>query len=162
MCARSKTVTEKCVSSHRYLSPSNFEDYLVRLFRNGSSWYQNRSNDPFPEVTIGCLVACRGVSLIRKRPPLGPYSRPVPRLLRQSQRGERFLMSEVPLYGSKQCLKTGDESLPFDLSGITNLVSQASFSLQRWKNVFRGTSLIKKRIPLGPYRRPMRGVLVGS
>jgi len=40
----------------------------------------------------------RGTSLIRTRPPLGPYSRPMPRGLWWSWGGVRFLMSEVPLY----------------------------------------------------------------
>jgi hypothetical protein len=40
----------------------------------------------------------RGTSLIRKRIPLGPYRRPMPRVLGGSLGGGRFLMSEVPLY----------------------------------------------------------------
>jgi len=40
----------------------------------------------------------RGTSLIRKRTPLGPYRRPVPRVLGVSHGGGRFLMGEVPLY----------------------------------------------------------------
>ena len=40
----------------------------------------------------------RGASLIRKHHPLGPYRRPVPRVWGGGLRGERFLMSEVPLY----------------------------------------------------------------
>ena len=40
----------------------------------------------------------RGTSLIRKRLPLGPYSRPIPRALWWSMGGGLFLMSEVPLY----------------------------------------------------------------
>ena len=40
----------------------------------------------------------RGTSPIRKRPPLGPYSRAMPRGLWWSLGGGRFLMSEVPLY----------------------------------------------------------------
>ena len=39
----------------------------------------------------------RGTSLIRKRNPLGPYRRPMPRVLEGSWGGGRFLMSEVPL-----------------------------------------------------------------
>ena len=39
----------------------------------------------------------KGTSLIRKRTPLGPYSRTLPRFLWGSLRGGRFLMSEVPL-----------------------------------------------------------------
>ena len=40
----------------------------------------------------------QGSSLLRKRPPLGPYRRPMPRVLGGFQGGGRFLMSEVPLY----------------------------------------------------------------
>ena len=40
----------------------------------------------------------RGISLIRNRLLLGPYSSPVPRGLGWSWGGARFLMSEVPLY----------------------------------------------------------------
>ena len=40
----------------------------------------------------------RGTSLTKKRTPLRPYRRPVPRVLGESQGGGRFLMSEVPLY----------------------------------------------------------------
>ena len=32
-------------------------------------------------------------------PPLGPYCMPMPRVKRGFQRGERFLISEAPLYG---------------------------------------------------------------
>jgi len=40
----------------------------------------------------------RGTSLIRKRTPLGPYCRPMPRVLGGSYGGGRFRMREVPLY----------------------------------------------------------------
>ena len=40
----------------------------------------------------------RDTSLIRKRTPLGPYRRPMPRVLGGSQGGGCFLMGEVPLY----------------------------------------------------------------
>ena len=44
-------------------------------------------------------AAYRGTSLIRKRTPLGPYRRPVPRVLGWSLGGGGcFLVSEVPLY----------------------------------------------------------------
>jgi len=39
----------------------------------------------------------RGTSLIRKRTPLGPYRRPVRRVLGKAQWGGRFLMGKVPL-----------------------------------------------------------------
>ena len=45
------------------------------------------------------LTVYRGTPLKRKRSPLGPYRRPVPRVLGGSQGGGRFLMSEVPLQG---------------------------------------------------------------
>ena len=40
----------------------------------------------------------RGTSLIRNCPPIGPYSRTMPRALWRSWGGAQFLMSEVPLY----------------------------------------------------------------
>ena len=40
----------------------------------------------------------RGTSLTRKRTPLGPYRRPMPRVIWGSQEGGCFLMGEVPLY----------------------------------------------------------------
>ena len=46
----------------------------------------------------GSLGRYRGSSLVRKRAPLGPYSRPLPRVLWRSSGGGRFLLGEVPLY----------------------------------------------------------------
>ena len=44
----------------------------------------------------------RGTSLTRKRTPLGPYRRPMLRVLGGSERGGYFLIGVVPLYtGSK-------------------------------------------------------------
>ena len=43
------------------------------------------------------LPAYRGTSLTRKRTPLGPYRKPMPRVLGVSQGCGRFLMGEVPL-----------------------------------------------------------------
>ena len=40
----------------------------------------------------------RGTSLMRKRPPLGPYTRTMPRDIWWLWGGVRFLMSEVSLY----------------------------------------------------------------
>ena len=39
----------------------------------------------------------RGSSLTRKRNPLGPYRRLLPRVLGESQGGGRFLIGKVPL-----------------------------------------------------------------
>ena len=44
------------------------------------------------------LVSVQGYLTHKKRAPLGPYRRPVPRVLEGSERGGRFLMSEVPPY----------------------------------------------------------------
>jgi hypothetical protein len=44
----------------------------------------------------------RGTSPIRKRLPLGSYGRAMPRALRWSLGGRRFLVSEGPLYVQKQ------------------------------------------------------------
>ena len=46
------------------------------------------------------LSEYRGASLIRKRNPLGPYSMPMPGILGGTQGVGRFLMGEVPLYGT--------------------------------------------------------------
>ena len=46
--------------------------------------------------SVAPAISYRGASLIRNRPPLGPYSRPMPRALCWSWGGWLFLMSEVP------------------------------------------------------------------
>ena len=50
------------------------------------------------QVGLGHLRLYRGTSLVRKRSPLGPYCRPMPRDLWWSCGGVLFLMREVPLY----------------------------------------------------------------
>ena len=42
-------------------------------------------------------LAYRGTSLTRKRSPLGPYRRPMPRVLGGSKWGGRFIVGEVPV-----------------------------------------------------------------
>ena len=44
----------------------------------------------------------RGTSLIRERAPLGPYRRPMLKVLGGSKVGGRFLMGEVPLYALRE------------------------------------------------------------
>ena len=39
----------------------------------------------------------RGTSLTRGPPPLGPFRKPMPGVVRGSEGGERILMGEVPL-----------------------------------------------------------------
>ena len=60
------------------------------VFRaGGGSWHAEHAFEKY---------VYRGALLIRKRTPLGPYRRPVHRVLLWSQEGGRFLMIEVPLY----------------------------------------------------------------
>ena len=49
------------------------------------------------DVDVGGASDYRGTSLTRKRTSLGPYRRPMPRVLGGSQGGGRFLRSEVTL-----------------------------------------------------------------
>ena len=58
----------------------------------------NSSSSKLSSLKLSDLTGTyRGTSLIRKRHLPGPCSRPVPRVLGRSERGGRFLMSEVPL-----------------------------------------------------------------
>ena len=64
-----------------------------------------RPSSPTPPCRVqkeprGAPGPYRGTSLIRIRTPLGPYRRPMPRVLGGSQGGGRFLMGEVPLHES--------------------------------------------------------------
>ena len=63
----------------------------------GGAIPRNGGGGAFPSVPAlnRCSLRCRGTSLIRNNPTLGPYSRPVPRALWWSWGGVR--MSEVPL-----------------------------------------------------------------
>jgi hypothetical protein len=56
--------------------------------------------EPVNASSLSQAFACwlRLDSLSRVKPPLGPYCRPVPRVLGGSYGGGRFNMSEVPLY----------------------------------------------------------------
>ena len=56
----------------------------------------------------------RSTSLVRKRTPLGPYRRLMPRVLGGLEGGGRFLMSEVPLHARafrKARLLLGEDAL---------------------------------------------------
>ena len=55
------------------------------------------AND-LPRVKYDSLTIYRGTSLIRNCNSLGPYSRPIPRALRRSWGGGRFLIREVPMH----------------------------------------------------------------
>jgi len=76
----------------------------------------------------------RGTSLTRTHNPLGPYRRPMPRVLGGSLGGSCFLMGEVSLYRGYS--KSKDTKRPYDaLGGV----------LCSWD--YRGTSLIRNRHP---------------
>jgi len=49
-------------------------------------------------ATLPGDVLVQGYLAHKTPPPLGPYRRPMPRVLGGSSGGVRFLMSEVPLY----------------------------------------------------------------
>ena len=64
----------------------------------------------------------RGSSLIRKRTPLGPHRRPMPRVVGGSDEGGRFLMGEVRLYVLRERVSTQKASLRGRLTrlGVVN------------------------------------------
>ena len=98
-----------------------------------------------------------------KRTPLEPYRRPMPRVLGGSKGEVRFLMSEVPLYDpfSQETIRKTTQ-IRFHaprLGGDGMIPPPRPLKL---RGLFRGTSLIRKRTPLEPYRRPMPRVLGGS
>ena len=64
-------------------------------------------------------------------------------------------MSEVPLYPSIP----PNGGLQWDFSNDPEVDNPYAL---RYAVAYRGTSLTKKRTPLGPYRRPMPRVLGGS
>ena len=84
--------------------------------------------------------AYRGTSLIRNALPLGSNSSPVPRGIEWSCGGQRFLMGEVPLQ-------------IFIFAPLDRVRPTSRGDAER------GTSLIRKRDPLGPYSRTMPGDL---
>ena len=67
-----------------------------RLVIHAGNQVALRQGPPFC-VPTELLRAYMGTSLTRKRTPLGPYRRPVPRVLGGSKGGGRFRMGEVPL-----------------------------------------------------------------
>ena len=60
----------------------------------------------------------RGIPLTRKRTPLGPYCRPMPRVLGGSHGGERFLMGEVPVQVSQALLEIKKTHCPRVIVGL--------------------------------------------
>ena len=76
--------------------------------------------------------------------------------------GWRFLISEVPQYLVPPIGETG----LFPAQQSTDSCHTPSTSTEEWsvysREAYRGTSLIRKRRPLGPDSRPMPRVLEGS
>ena len=68
----------------------------------------------------------RGTSLIRNRTPLGPYRRPMLRVLGGSEGDGCFLMGEVPLYKRRD---NADASLASERRGNT-LIGLEDFHLK--------------------------------
>ena len=62
---------------------------------------------PPPLSMPRCKKTSRGASLERKRTPLGPYLRPMPKVVGGSLWGGRFLMGEVPKYMGTSLMRQG-------------------------------------------------------
>ena len=116
----------------------------------------------------------KGTSLIRKHPPLGPYSKDMPRPLWRSKGERRFVISEVPLYLQNLAFSIQEQQLCRNVNRFRDgLVSKAHGLVnhstlgwrvikQREKNLarkllrrYKATSLIRNthppRITIGPW-----------
>ena len=97
--------------------PLKSAGYVTRLAPHTAPKVFARCNLTFGEriavhrVDSYSLCRYRGTSPIRKRTPLGPYRRPMPRILGGSEGGGRFLMGEVPLYRTRTEQTTGKSTL---------------------------------------------------
>ena len=70
----------------------------------------------------------RGNSLIRNRHPVGPYRRPMPRVLGGSYGGGRFLVDKMPLYAEGPVVALGVGSfLMSEVSVVDTTLSQITF-----------------------------------
>ena len=86
-----------------------------------------------------CTCTVQGYLAHKIHPLLGPYSRHMPRVLGGSQGGERFLLSEVPLYCSPCQLHAR--------GGISAPAAFAAACLPDSRLLYRGISLIRDGIP---------------
>ena len=104
----------------------------------GANWLLATQGEAPPPLTYAYMY--RGDSLIRNRHPVRPYSRTIPRVLGgvavPYERGTSVAASLFPGTSKMSCK-----------AGSCN------------PSVHRDTSLIRKRNPLGAYRRPMPRVL---
>ena len=92
-------------SERRGNSLKAFTDYSQRVKARIRPWLRSvchirstaATNLPGKHLDVRAIVGPTGVPPTRKHPPLGPYRRPMARVLRGSQGGGRFLVGEVPL-----------------------------------------------------------------
>ena len=85
--------------------------------------FDQNLNTSLDTASLSTVNRYRGSALTRKRTPLGPYRRPMPRVLRGSWEGGRFLMRGTPVH-----------RLQYRVSATAVYY-------------YRGTSLIRKRRP---------------
>ena len=64
-------------------------------------------------VVLSHVFLYRGTSITGKRTPLGPYRRPIPRVLGGFKCGQRFLMGEVLLYTRYPCGEMSETDVMF-------------------------------------------------
>ena len=107
-------------------------------------------------VTQISLQAYRGASSTRRRTPLEPYRRYLPRVLEGSQRGGRFLMSEVLLYEDTIRLgpedrKSGGVHLKAQVRGHAFVPPPFLASLHGGVRPFHHRSTCLTPLTLGPY-----------
>ena len=101
------------------------------------------------------FLTYRSTSLTRNRHAAGPCSRTMPRVIWLPYGFGLFLMGEVPLYNFSLTF------LAYCLCSA-HLTQCPSCGLDPPDTTYRGSSLIRKRTPPGPYRRPTPGVIGGS
>ena len=145
-----------------------FYDRLARTPHDCLALHEclTRAADPHCSCgRVGPVSGCggrayRGTSLIRIRSPLGLCSRLISRVLGGPRGVGVFLWARYP------CRRTSPPRAPSStVSGVRAVLTRGvktrrlriQVGTTTW--AYRGTSLIRKRTPLGPYRRLMPRVL---
>ena len=105
------------------------------------------------------LFASRGTSLIRNHLPLGPYGRRMPRVLEGSRSLGPSGFERAQHRRTPRPSVDGTRSKALCPFGSQQRLVSTNISLPSTHHQYRGTSLTRKRTPLGPYRRPMHRVL---
>jgi hypothetical protein len=99
------------------------------------------AGDKAAEILASSGRDYRSTSLTRKRTPLGPYCRPMPRVLGGFWGGGHFLMGEVPLHGQVSTAILHETGSP------SSLLVQDLNPAGAESHVHRGTSITRKRPP---------------